>query len=261
MTRIKKTITFLVFTFLFALFWGLFFADFFIHQLIEKTIQDVSQTSTRVEKVSSSLVKGKLEVHNLSIENPPSFSSEKAIQLELFSVDLDPLTLIHKKWHIENLLIKGLKVRYEGNLSKGKSNLEQLASQAKKAQKTLAQSPSSALVAKELSKTGKAFQVHHLKLQNCQIILHIAQLGPTQLKVSIPQIELHDLGNSPQGITAQEIAEELASILTKRVVQELKEDFNLLQEGPGQLLDIQQTGKKVGKSLEKTLQGLFEFID
>ncbi len=96
---------------------------------IETVGPEVTKTRVQVERVEVDLPKGLGLLQGMTVDNPPGFSDEPALYLELVYAQLDTATLAEPVILVNELLVSGARVRYEAgdngnNLAQLLANVE-----------------------------------------------------------------------------------------------------------------------------------------
>jgi len=235
---------------------GLFFVWSSLDGIVKTAIETYGSEATKTE-VSVAAVKLKLEdgagsISGLNVGNPEGFNDAHIFKLGAISTKIDTATVTENPVTIDEIIISSPQVFYEIDKS-GASNLDAL-------KRNLAGSSSATSSAPAADKPAGGDEmkiiIRRLVVEGGQASMRIAALGGKQQSVTLPRIELKDVGKKSGGATALEVAQILSNAMLKNVqgavmgagvnqylgksVDELKQN---LQKGA-----MEKLGKSVGGS-------------
>jgi hypothetical protein len=194
---------------------GLFFVwsslDSIVKTAIETYGSEATQTQVSVADVKLKLEDGAGSISGLNVGNPAGFADSHIFKLGSISTKIDTATVTANPVVIDELIISAPQVFYEINKA-GASNLDVL----KKNLGTSSESPGSS---SEESASGDELKlvIRKLVVDKGQASMRIAALGDKQQSVSLPRIELTDIGKKSGGATALEVAQVLSNAMLKNV--------------------------------------------
>lgn len=242
---------------LFLLLSGL---DRIVAAAIEKYGSEATGTKVGVASVRLDLKGGKGTIRNLSVGNPPGFSTPSAFRLEDISVALDTGTVTGNPVVIDQVAIFSPRITYEID-KEGRSNIDLI-------RKKLAGTPS-----KEPSGTrtgdsgGKKVVIRRLVIEQGEIEIRVAALPGKPLSAALPRLEMKNLGGKG-GDSPADIAKQVLVPLVNRVAasaasagisqylgkgaDELKKTLEEAAKGK-----LAVPGKDAAKSAEDSLKKLF----
>lgn len=182
---------------LFLLLSGL---DRIVAAAIEKYGSEATGTKVGVASVRLDLKGGKGTIRNLSVGNPPGFSTPNAFRLEDISVAVDTGTVTGNPVVIDRVTILSPRITYEIDKD-GRSNIELI-------QKRLQGTSSKKSAGKETGDPeGKKVVIRRLVIDKGEIEIRVAALPGKPLSATLPRIELKNLGgeggDSPGDIARQ----------------------------------------------------------
>jgi len=195
-----------------ALFFGWSSLDAIIKTAIETYGSQATQTQVSVASVKMKLQDGAGTISGLNVGNPKGFADANIFQLGAISTKIDTSTVTRNPVVVDELIISAPQVFYEIDKS-GASNLDAL-----KRNLAASSSPSSAPAA-EKPAGGDTIKVviRRLVVEGGQASLRIAALGNKQQSVSLPRIQLMNVGKKSGGATALEVAQLLSNTMLKNV--------------------------------------------
>jgi hypothetical protein len=239
---------------------GLFFLfsrlDRIVAAAIEKYGSEATGTKVEVSSVRIRLRAGEGSIRNLSIGNPPGFSAPNAFRLEDITVAVDTGSIPRDPLVIDKVTVRAPRITYEINQA-GQSNISGI---QKNVQGRQAKEPSRT---KAREKEGKKIIIRSLVIENGEVSIQVAALPGKPINVSLPRIELKDLGgkggDSP-GAIARQVLEPLVNQVTQAATR----------TGIGQYLgkgaeDVKKAleeklavpGKGAAKSAEEAVKKIF----
>ena len=181
--------------------------DGIVKEAIQTYGSEATKTQVSVADVKLELESGYASISGLNVGNPTGFSDPNIFELGEISVKVDTSTINQNPIVIDEIIIKAPSVIYEINKS-GVSNIDAL-------KKNLGIKPSSSSSASggdELKMIIRKLVVESSKAQ-----VKIAALGNAEQSVSLPRIQLTDVGKKSGGVTAAEVAQILSSKLLGNV--------------------------------------------
>jgi len=186
--------------------------DGIVKTAIETFGSEATQTQVTVAKVKIKLQDGSGSISGLNVGNPEGFTDKNIFQLGAISTKIDTSTVTQNPVVIDEVIISSPKVFYEIDAS-GASNLDAL-----KRNLEALSSPSSAPAA-ENSKGGDEIKVviRRLIVEGGEAKMRIAALGGKQMTVSLPRIEMKDIGKESGGASPLDVAKELTGSMVKNV--------------------------------------------
>lgn len=187
---------------------------FYSDTLVQKGIENGGETAlgvaTRVGSVDISLAGGEATMRQLTIANPPGFSTRQFLELGQANMAVSLNSLLSHTVTIPRIAISRIRVNLE---QKGASNnvsplLERARSLAGEGGKaTEASAPA--------GKDGaKKFIVTYFSLDDVQVNAKLETLGQnSSLNLVLPKIELRNLGAAQGGLTMPELTEKVVQVL------------------------------------------------
>lgn len=215
--------------------------------LIKKGIETagpaILQAEVKVDKVAISLSSGSGELDGFMVGNPAGFTTPYAFDMDRIKIQLDPKSVTTDTVHIKQILIAGPRINYEGAI--GTSNLDQLLANAEAY--IAKRGGTKEKVAKE-GKPGKAVIIDSLKITGGEANLSMNLLQGKKETVSLPAIEMKDIGKEQE----TSFAGVLKAVLTEvnralvPVIQSKLSNLALpgaLQQGTGTVQQETQKGQ------------------
>ncbi|GAA5216241.1 hypothetical protein ACFSJ3_09535 [Corallincola platygyrae] len=211
--------------------------DSIVKSLVEKVGTKVTHVEVTLDSVSIKLLDGRGELKGLTLANPDGFDSDYLFDLSDIVLDIDPGSLAGPVYVINEIKVDGAKLIAE---QKGTTtNLQTLLNGMKKEGDQGAQ-PEADPEAESSEAPDVKLAVEKLTLSNNAITLITEQWG--EKKLTMPTIDMSNLGNKDNGLTPEQLTSEIVSRVTraveKRVTQELKKmaEEKVKEKAKGELL-------------------------
>ena len=143
---------------------------------------------------------GSVNINNFQIGNPTGYAKKNAFVLKNLVLDVGMSSLMSDKIEIEEIVIDGMVVDFEAkltetNLTRIKENIDKFTKKDQAAQEGGDE--------KKTSGTSKKFQIDKFKFVNSKIILGV---GGKTVEVPLADINIEEIGMSPEGATVSEVA-------------------------------------------------------
>jgi hypothetical protein len=195
---------------------GLFFLfsrlDRIVAAAIEKYGSEATGTKVEVSSVRIRPKAGEGSIRNLSIGNPPGFSTPNAFRLEDITVAVDTGSIPRDPLVIDKVTVRAPRITYEINPA-GQSNIGGI---QKNVQGRQAKEPSGTKARDGGGK--KKIIIRSLVIEKGEVSIQVAALPGKPTNVSLPRIELKDLGGKG-GDSPGAIARQVLEPLVNQVIQ------------------------------------------
>jgi uncharacterized protein involved in outer membrane biogenesis len=229
---------------------------------IETYAPRITQTPVTVGSVSASLLGGSLTINDLAVGNPSGFKSKDALQLQKASVTVDPGSVFSDVVHVKDIEIASPHVTYEPG--QGSNNLSVL--QRNIARTSQADTGQGTPQPQQQSGTPKKLIIDHLLVSGAQASLAVPQVAgaaalvgqESSTSVTLPDIDMRDLGAKEGGLPPAKIAEEVMARLQQQAEQAVKANaqklIDTIGKGAGNAIDqAPGTAGNVGNQLKGLL--------
>lgn len=204
-----------------------------VKDAIEKYGSQYLETDVSVSQVNLSLAEGSGEILGLNIDNPQGFDAGSAFRLGRIKVVLDPSQISADLIVLKEVIVDGAQVAAQ---VRGKdTNLQGLMDNLDENLGT-EESP-----AAEETAPGPKLIINRFQFKNAQAAVDSDLAG--QFDVSIPDINLKDIGQSTNGATAGEVMQQVLKPIIKAVSREM------ISQG----LDIEGAKAKLQENVQKTV--------
>lgn len=220
MTKTKKIIFSLSALLLLAVLATGFYLSRNLPAIVKKSVETYAPkttgTTVKLERVRFNFMTGSVTLKNFVVKNPKGYKSDHAFQFDGLVFRLDLSTLFKKVIVIREFSIDGASIIAEQRGFNTRTNLQQIADYAQRA------NPASA----SKSKKGKQQKliVSKLVFSNNTVDLISESLG--EQKIKLPDIVLKDIGKQEGGLTPDQMTQRITQLVTaqvnKAVVDELK---------------------------------------
>lgn len=193
---------------------GLGLALMYLGPLVKKGVETVGPMVTQVEvKLDSArvgLLSGHGSLKGLVVGNPPGYQSASAMKLGEISVEVVPRSVFADKIHLKSVTILAPEITVEGGLKD--NNLTKILANVE------AFTGGPATNQTETAAAQKKIQLDSLVLRGAKVRTDLNLPGVPTLNLSLPDIELSNLGQGPEGITAGELTRQLIRQITTRTL-------------------------------------------
>jgi len=176
-----------------------FLLDSIVASSTETIGTELTGTTVSVESASVSPFSGSGTLSGFRVENPDEYEADYAMEASEISVALDLSTLWSGPIVVENIHIKDPRLTLVQN--KAKNNL-----------RTLLQNVNQG--AEEGTSSDSEMIVEHFLMEEGTLDVRVGVGGDRSTQVTIPRIEVNDLGTDDQGVAVENIIREV----TNRVV-------------------------------------------
>jgi hypothetical protein len=197
----------------------------FIDSIIEKgvTVFGTEMTGTRVgvDSVSLSLFGGNLTVKDFAIGNPEEYNSRNAFSLRELHADVDVGSIFSDKIIINEIMIDNAMVNYEikldgsTNLNDIKKHVDAKTRSADKPKPETDKKPETTPVPDD--KPQKSVVIKLLQIKNCKVIVSSTLLKNGNIELTLPTIELKDIGESKETSPEKVFQKVLDKIITETI--------------------------------------------
>ncbi|MGH8194684.1 MAG: hypothetical protein ACREQ8_09825 [Woeseiaceae bacterium] len=216
MKQTSKVVAGLVIVLLVVLVGGFLYLysnlDSLVARLIEQHGSEATQTKVAVGAVSIDLQAGSAGIASLSVGNPDGFSSEPAISLRDFAIDLDPTAITGDPLVISDITVDGAQLRIEQNGTQ--NNLKTILSSLQRLSAGDQAEPESA---------GKKLIIDRFELTGASALLLVPELGEER-EVQVPQIVVTDIGRASNGATAAAVAKQVLEPVIRQALESAAAD-------------------------------------
>ena len=213
----------------------------------------ITGTTVIVDAVDLSPFSGQGRLKGLVVGNPPGFQAERAFKLADAKVKVDLKTALSDKLIIEEILIDGPEITYEGSPSG--SNLSKIQQNVAAFGKSVAPKDAAESKSQKKDPTQKKVQINHFIVKNGQVNLSASMLKGKALTVRLPDLHLRDIGKESGGVMVQQAAAEVFAAINKSVVQSVAGSGKLLEKAAEEA--AKGLGSEAGKAVEG-IKGLFK---
>jgi hypothetical protein len=264
--KVKKILSIVVGVILVLIIVIVLAISLFANTAIKKGIQIAGTqalgVNVDVDGVKLSILRGRIAINNLVIDNPPEYELEKMLQLKNCVVDVDVGSLMTDTILIEEITLNGMKVVLEQK-TLTRNNIKDIIDALPKSEPS--DEPQQE---KKEEGPGKNLNIGKLELKDISVqakLLPIPGKSDT-VNLNLAPISMTDLGTGGEMDFAalareillaviQGIAKDGAGVLPDGMVDSMKDSYDKALESSKELLDV---GKKQGEGLLEGVKGLFD---
>ena len=203
---------------------------------------EIAQVEIELAGADISFLSGGGELRGLKIHNPEGYDGDHAFYAEKLKLDLQPMSVLSDKIVIDEIEIIGPDIQFEQRLKS--SNLKQIL-------ENIQAYMGPADEQEETEKAGKKLEVKRFVLKDAKVGVGV---GTKPISLTIPTIELTDLGTGEEGITAGEVVGTMMTEVMGQILAEVAKNPEIILQTGGDLL--KGVGDSGGNAL-KSLGGLF----
>jgi uncharacterized protein involved in outer membrane biogenesis len=211
-----------------------------------------------LDRVRVSILSGQGRISGVVIGNPEGFKTESALKLADTRIRLNIGSVFSDRIVIDELEIDGPEVTYERGRSG--SNIDQIQKNVE-AFGSVAPDRPSPQTAKEDESAQKKFQINRLLLKNGRVRLSAEFMKGKAFEVSLPDIELKDIGSGSNGATLKEVSARVFSAIQAYIGRAVASTgMNLEPEigtAPKKAKEIGGQAEKGASGAIKNIRGLF----
>ena len=193
---------------------GVFVFALMLDGIVKEGVQTVGPKITKVsvdlKAVHIGLLTGSAKVEGLVIGNPEGYKAPNAISVGTAEIGVNPLSILSDKIVVRTIHVISPEITFEGglsgnNLSKIVDNLEAF-SQGSAKSGTKGGTPPAA------SQSGKKIQVDDFLVTGAKVHVRLTDLGGKEMTLSLPNIELKNLGQGTAGLTPADLTAAVFSL-------------------------------------------------
>ncbi|MCL4178888.1 MAG: hypothetical protein KJ072_14250 [Verrucomicrobia bacterium] len=255
MKRLLKLLILLVALVVAAAIGLTLFLDKGIKRAVEMVGPRLTQVDVRLERVSLSLLSGRVELEGLFIGNPGGYQSESAIELGSLVLAAEPRSFISDKVVIRTLSLNAPVVTFEGGLKD--NNLRQILDSVHTATERLRSGDRPKDQADEDAQ--QKLQVDELIVTGGKVQVWMNLLGGRATAIDLPEIRLTNLGTGPEGITTAELTDRLLRIIIEKAT--VAAAGALAGSGDGGVDRLKRAGREaVDKALDEAARSATDLL-
>ena len=220
---------------------------------VEAVGPKITGTIVKLDAVDISPFSGQGRLKGLVVGNPKGFQTESAFKIADAKVKVDQKTALSDKLIIEEILIDGPEITYEGSPSG--SNISKIQENVAAFGKSVGTKEGAESKSEKKDPTQKKVQINHFIVKNGQVKLSASLLKGKALTVRLPDLHLRDIGKESGGVMVQQAAAEVLMAINKSVMQSVAGSGKLLEKAAEEA--AKGLGSEAGKAVEG-LKGLFK---
>lgn len=192
-----------------AAYWLYSSLDAIVKTAIEKYGSEITQVAVSVNSVSLSPTDGKGEVKGLRIGNPKGFRTPHAMSVGAIELAVAPASLTGDVVLIRRIAVASPRISYEAG-SGDKSNFDVI---QQNVDRSLGKGK------KDKDSPEKKMIVEHLSIRDIKVTYSPILLEGKGFEISLPDIELRDIGKAKGGVTSGELAKVVTDALMTRMTR------------------------------------------
>jgi hypothetical protein len=200
-----------------------------------------------LDAVDLSLLTGSASVKNLVVGSPEGYKAPNVISIGLTAVRVSPMSVLSDKIVVKSVRVESPEITFEGSLSR--NNLSKILDNVNGVAKNGGPEATNR-TATASSKPGKRIEVDDLLITGAKVHGTLILFGGEKVTIpslTLPDIELHDLGKGPEGITATDVTKQVLSEVVSGTIKAVGSAATNLGK---------DAGKIVGKGVNKIITGI-----
>jgi uncharacterized protein involved in outer membrane biogenesis len=214
-----------------------FFLDSAVKNGVETVGSKLTKVDVKLDGVHISLLSGAGKINGLVVGNPDPYKTPHAISVGSVALELKPGSLLGDKLIIKSMIVEAPEITFEGGL--GGNNLKKILANLNESTSGPGGTNIANATPKEQKKANKKLEVDEFKITDAKLDANITDLGGKTMTLTLPTIELSNLGTGPDGITATE--------LTKKIITEIEK---------ASITAVSTQAGDLGKAAENLAKGL-----
>ncbi|MEN9360572.1 MAG: hypothetical protein RL095_2107 [Verrucomicrobiota bacterium] len=264
----KKKILIVLGVLLALLVLGLICGVLFFGSIVKTGVSEVgpkiTQSPCDISGASLNPLTGSCSIEGFSVGNPKGdYKQPHAFKFDKFSVKLQPSSLLSDKIIIDEVLISGTQIDWEGftgeNLTTLQKNIEDFVNKLGGDKKPEEGKKPEAEEPKAEEKPGKKVIIKLVRVENSSIMI-----GSLNTAIPMPPLTLKDIGGSDEkaeGVSTAEAVKEIFNSILASVSNVVKDALNkagkLIGDGASKVGEMgKDAGKAIGEGAGKAVEGL-----
>lgn len=224
-----------------------------IKQAVEDYGPRLTQSPVTLDGIETSLLLGTAQVEGFVVGNPPEFKAPTAIKLRRTLVRLDWTTALSDTLVVQEVVIDGPEVTFEGSLNR--NNLSVL-SENVRATNSAVGSTATGTPAPVKADRGRKIILRDFRLTNGHVTVWLT--GGKTMSFALPEIHVTDLGARSGGVTPQELVGVIAQALQQAVTRNVAGVGQLANQG---IREMGRGATQLKQSVEQGVEGLKSFFE
>lgn len=229
-----------------------FFLDGAVKQGVETIGTKMAKVDVKLDGVHISILSGSGKINGLIIGNPEPYKTSNSIMVGTAALALKPGSLLADKLVIQSINVEAPAITFEGGLSG--NNLSKILANLNESTSGPGGTNVPNATPKEQKKANKKLEVDEFKITGAKLTANITDLGGKSVTLTLPTIELSNLGTGPDGITAAELAKKVISAIEKESVKAVSSNVGDLGKAAENL--TKGLGKDSGGAVSNVTQGI-----
>lgn len=238
MKRLRKAIVALVALAVVLIVVALVAVTFFMGPLVKSAVAvavpEIAGVEAELAEADVSIWSGEIDLKGLKIGNPEGFEAEYSFELAELNVDVDPGSVFGATVLVHQVAVSGAEVTLV--LKGTETNIERILANMKSAGN---EEPEPAADAEE--KVPKKVIIEHFVFEKSKVHLGTALAAGEGRTVSLPRIELRNIGRGSGDVTAVDAAAQIVAYVVRETVNAV------LTSG----MDLEDVAMSALKSAEK----------
>lgn len=220
---------------------------------VESVGPKITKTEVRIEKVNISPFNGKGSIKGFFVGNPEGFTPDKTFFMSEISLDIEPSTLFSgDRILINRVYVNNPEIVFEQKLN-GTNNFSQLIKNINESIATEEESASEQPSKEDETEEQPKTESKPLKIEITEFTIEESSinviLAGKKFTVSLPKIQIEDIGKEKGGITPEQAVQEILAALAHQAKESVK--------NADELLPSKDSIKEAAEGILKSTEDLF----
>lgn len=220
---------------------------------VERVGPKITQTTLTLDAVDLSLLTGSASVKNLVVGSPEGYKAPNVISIGLTAVRVSPMSVLSDKIVVKSVRVESPEITFEGGLSG--NNLSKILGNVNGVAKNGGPEPTNN-TATASSKPGNKIEVDDLLITGAKVHGTFILFGGREVTLPpllLPDIELHDLGKGPEGITSTELTRQVLNAVVSVTLKAVENAASNLTKDAGKTVgaEVNKITTDIGDLLKK----------
>lgn len=206
-----------------------FMLDGIVKEGVEMVGPKITNVSIDLKSVHIGLLTGSAKVEGLVVGNPEGYKAPNAISVGVAEIGVNPLSILSGKIVVRTLHVISPDITFEGGL--GGNNLSKIMDNVEAFSHGGAKSTTKPGAPPAAGQSGKKIQVDDFLVTGAKVHVHLTDLGGKEMTLSLPNIQLKNLGQGNAGLTPAELTAVMLKAVTAATIKAVSSQASDLGKG------------------------------
>jgi hypothetical protein len=232
------------------------FLDGAVKKGVETIGTKMAKVDVKLDGVHISVLSGSGKIKGLVVGNPDPYKTPHSISVGTAALELKPTSLLADKLVIKSIIVEAPEITFEGGLSG--NNLKKILANLNESTTGPGGTNVPNATPKEQKKANKKLEVDEFKITGAKLTANITELGGKPITLTLPTIELTNLGTGPEGITATELTKKIISEIEKKSIEAVSSNAGNLGKAAENLTKGLGKNSDAVSNVTKSIGNLFK---